>query len=441
MDFNWKKVKLEDVVERINTGLDAIRRAPIVSYPTQIKCLRIQDISQNKSISDWGCTKVKDSDYENYRLRKGEIIMARTCSTGINFLVKDDLNAVFNNGLARIRVKKSKVNEKFLFYIFRSSSFINYINGISCGTSVQLNMKVGDLSNYEFLLPSLFEQNKIANILGTLDEKIELNKKNNETLEGIAKSLFKSWFIDFDPVKAKSEGRSTGLPKDISNLFPDSFEDSDLGHIPKDWTIKNFGDICSNIYSGGTPNTKEAIYWDEGIPWLSSGETRENYIIDTDKKISTLGVKNSSTKLAVKGSTVIASAGQGHTRGQASMLLIDTYVNQSVVVLNAESSKMSNYFLFFDCLRRYSEFRRVSDSSSSRGSLTTKILASLQVILPPIEIINHFDLFITPIIERIGISKKESTELMSIRDLLLPKLISGELKIPDAEKIIEKVGM
>ena len=155
MTSNWQKINLEEVVERINTGLDAIKRAPIVSYPTQIKCLRIQDISQNKSISEWGCTEVKDSDYENYRLRKGEIIMARTCSTGITYLVKDDLNAVFNNGLARLKVKKSRVNEEFLFYIFRSSSFINYISGISCGTSVQLNMKGGDLANYEFLLPSI----------------------------------------------------------------------------------------------------------------------------------------------------------------------------------------------------------------------------------------------------------------------------------------------
>tara|TARA_B100000965_G_scaffold296597_1_gene254808 strand:- start:33 stop:461 length:429 start_codon:yes stop_codon:yes gene_type:complete len=141
MISDWKEVKLEDVVERINTGLDAIRRAPIVSYPTPIKCLRIQDISQNKSISNWGFTEVKDLDYQNYKLRKGEIIMARTCSTGINYLVKKDLNAVFNNGLARLRVKKGLIDPKFLFYRFRSSSFINYINGISGGTSVQLNMR------------------------------------------------------------------------------------------------------------------------------------------------------------------------------------------------------------------------------------------------------------------------------------------------------------
>ena len=154
-----------------------------------------------------------------------------------------------------------------------------------------------------------------------------------------------------------------------------------------------------------------------------------------------LGVENSSTKLAVKGSTVIASAGQGHTRGQASLLLIDSYINQSVVVLAADATKVSNHFLFFDVSRRYTELRRVSDSSSSRGSLTTKIVMSLPVILPPIDIINYFGLLVGPIIEKITIAKQENINLISIRNLLHTKIFSGELRITAVEKIIEGAGI
>ena len=144
---------------------------------------------------------------------------------------------------------------------------------------------------------------------------------------------------------------------------------------------KKLSEICE-IFSGGTPFTKNNEYWNGGIPWLSSGETRNNFIVDTERKITMEGVKNSSTRLAKKDDVVVASAGQGNTRGQVSLCLIDTYVNQSIIVLRTNNEIILPKFLFYNLKSRYVELRRISDSHSSRGSLPKNVLSIVEIILP-----------------------------------------------------------
>jgi type I restriction enzyme S subunit len=203
------------------------------------------------------------------------------------------------------------------------------------------------------------------------------------------------------------------------------------------WHRVNLSDVCEYILSGGTPSTKVAAYWDGEVPWLSSGETRNSFILDTDKKITRAGIENSSTRFARRGSTVIASAGQGHTRGQTSLLMIDSYVNQSVIALGADTRFMSDLYLFFDLERRYDEFRRLSDSQSSRGSLTTKLLGNLAVNAPPRELVAMFDETVGPLVEQIRLSLEQDRTLTSLRDHLLPKLLGGTIRLRDAEDIVE----
>ena len=157
----------------------------------------------------------------------------------------------------------------------------------------------------------------------------------------------------------------------------------EFGSLPPNWKNEKILNIC-DIFSGGTPSTKISEYWNGNTPWLSSGETRNNFILETEKKITQLGVKNSSTRLAKKQDIVIASAGQGNTRGQVSLCLIDTYVNQSVLVLRANKEKIIPEFLFYNLKSRYDELRRISDSYSSRGSLPKSLLVILEIPLPPL---------------------------------------------------------
>lgn len=151
------------------------------------------------------------------------------------------------------------------------------------------------------------------------------------------------------------------------------------------WKNVKIKDVAETIFSGGTPSTKKEEFWNGKINWLSSGETRNKFIVDTEKKITQEGVDNSSTKLAKKKDVVIASAGQGFTRGQTSMCLIDTYINQSLICVRAKKDIIDPYYLFYNISSRYNELRQISDGHSIRGSLTTKLISDLNISLPTID--------------------------------------------------------
>lgn len=155
--------------------------------------------------------------------------------------------------------------------------------------------------------------------------------------------------------------------------------------MKSNWKNYTLEQVCKRIYSGGTPSTAHPEYWGGDINWLSSGETGQKYIKETIKKITALGVEKSSTKLAQRGCTVVASAGQGFTRGQASFLLIDTYVNQSVIVFDADDKYILPRYLYYNLDNRYEEFRLLSDGTSTRGGLSGWIVKRMGIELPPIE--------------------------------------------------------
>ena len=149
-----------------------------------------------------------------------------------------------------------------------------------------------------------------------------------------------------------------------------------------DWKEYKIADLVKIIFSGGTPNTKVNEYWNGSLPWLSSGETKNRYINSTEKTITESGAQNSSTRLALSGDVVMASAGQGYTRGQVSFLNIDTFINQSVIAIRANEKVLDKKFLFYNLSSRYEELRAISDSNSIRGSITTKMVKSMNIRIP-----------------------------------------------------------
>lgn len=189
-------------------------------------------------------------------------------------------------------------------------------------------------------------------------------------------------------------------------------------------------DYPVKIYSGGTPSTKNKEYWNGNICWLSSGETSNSFIISTDKTITEIGLNNSSARWAKKYDVVIASAGQGHTRGQTSMLLLDTCINQSVIVVDAAKELMP--FLYFNIASRYEELRGLSDGTSTRGSLSCKIISKLPMPQFDNNVCEYSDIA-WPLINQIESNLQENKRLADIRDTLLPKLMSGELDVSEID--------
>lgn len=445
------RVALEELlIGSINTGLDAIRRAPIVAHKTEQRCLRIQDISNSKPFTEWGFTETKETDYEKYRLRTDDIIMARTCSTGICYLVKNDMSAVFNNGLARIRVDKSRTDPSFLYYIFKSKQFESYIDGISGGTSVQLNMKVGDLAKFEFSVPKLSTQKAIAHILGSLDDKIELNQKMNQTLEEIAKAIFKSWFVDFDPVRAKAEGRPTGLPPDISDLFPDELVDSEIGEIPKEWVVTPLSKCAIEIESGRRPKGGIDKSLRQGIPSVGAesiapaGEfdfSKVKYVTaDFAEKMKKGRVQNFDVALYKDGGKPgqfiprVGIYGNGFP-------FEHFYVNEHVFLLRSEQLGQPLLYRLISSRAFLDQLIAKGSAKAAQPGLNQTEVVESTFVRPSRDVLAAFNDKTRPILKRQFLLGKENETLSELRDTILPKLISGELRIPDAEKFLEEAGI
>ena len=179
----------------------------------------------------------------------------------------------------------------------------------------------------------------------------------------------------------------------------------------EEWKEYKLEDVCESIYSGGTPSNMNKEYWNGDHPWLSSGETGQKYIYSTEKTITQKGVDNSSTRYAFKDSTVVASAGQGYTRGQASYLKIDTYINQSVIVLKPNPKIIDSKFLFFNIDNRYRELRQLSDGTSTRGSLSGKIMKDLLINLPPLPTQQKIAAILSSLDDKIELNNKINENL------------------------------
>lgn len=244
-------------------------------------------------------------------------------------------------------------------------------------------------------IPDRETRNRIVSLLKPLDEKIATNRAINDNLYEMVNAYYTSLFKDVE------------------------------------CEMTTIGNYAERIYSGGTPTTSNVAYWDGTFGWLSSGETRNRFVISTEKSITQTGIDNSSTKLASKHVIVMASAGQGFTRGQTSMLLIDTYVNQSVIVIHADRNILP--YLFWNLANRYEELRAISDSSSIRGSLTTKMIAAFEIPLANNDVIQTFSDFAWAVIPQIENNLLENERLAALRDSLLPKFMSGEIDVSDVQ--------
>ena len=186
------------------------------------------------------------------KVQAGDLVITREAPMGEVCLIPDDLKCCLGQRMVMLRPDHERCDGKYLLYALQSNRVQNEIRSHEGTGSTVSNLRIPVLKSLPIPTPDLANQKAIAHILGTLDDKIELNRKTNETLEAMAKALFKSWFVDFDPVRAKAEGRPTGFPAEISDLFPDSFEDSELGEIPSGWRVAPVGDVVECV-GGSTP--------------------------------------------------------------------------------------------------------------------------------------------------------------------------------------------
>ena len=265
MSSKLKKTKLGEICIKnggVQTGPfgSQLHQKDYVIFGTPI--ITVEHLGDNRVIH-LNLPRVSDKDKERlskYSLQVGDIVFSRVGSVDRRALVRTEENGwLFSGRCLRVRPKRDVVDPIFLSCFFGLSGFKEYIQRIAVGATMpSLNTQI--LSNVPIYFPPPPEQKAIAHILGTLDDKIELNRKMNETLEAMARAIFKSWFVDFDPVRAKMEGRKPdGMDEETAKLFPDGFEDSEMGKIPKGWKIKKLSDLCSTQYGYTASAVNEPI--------------------------------------------------------------------------------------------------------------------------------------------------------------------------------------
>jgi type I restriction enzyme, S subunit len=341
------------------------------------------------------------------------------------------LPANTNQAVGIIRLDQTKAVPRFIHYAL-SSPKCRALVYRSVAQSAQPNFNLQQIGDLPVPALSLPEQRAIAHILGTLDDKIELNRRMNATLEEMARALFKSWFVDFDPVRAKMGGRDTGLPAEIADLFPDAFEESELGDVPMGWKVGTIRDCCRKIENGGTPQRSEPKYWQPAtVPWLTSGEVRQSIVIGTDNMISEEGLAHSSAKMWPSGTTVVAL--YGATAGQVCLLAQEMCTNQACCGLVPAENMRSYLYLGASSSVASLELQA---RGSAQQNLSQQIVADFRILVAEGSVVTVFEDCLSPIFERWILNLHGSRTLAALRDALLPKLISGEVRVPDAERMI-----
>lgn len=310
-------------------------------------------------------------------------------------------------------------DEKFAYYFLGSIDFTRFNSG-----SAQPSLNRNYIHPLPIKVPKVEDQKAIAAVLSAFDDKIELNRQMNTTLEAMARALFKSWFIDFDPVRRNQAGQPS---QPYDHLFPDRLVmDGNGGELPEGWHIETIRDCCERIENGGTPKRNEPNYWEPPtIPWLTSGEVRQSIITETESFISQEGLAKSSAKLWPIGTTVVAM--YGATAGETTFLAKELTTNQACCgLIPQKHMRYFNYLLISSSTKTLAGQAR----GSAQQNLSQGLISSFPAIIPDKNVSEHFDKIVKPLFDKWISNLHESCTLADLRDTLLPRLMSGQLRAP-----------
>ena len=312
---------------------------------------------------------------------------------------------------------------RFTSYLLRTIDF----DSCSDKSSVP-GVNRNDLHQIPVRIPPLAEQKAIAAVLGALDDKIELNRRMNATLEAMARALFQSWFVDFDPVRAKLDGRQlVGLDSATAALFPNEFEDSELGPIPKGWRTVKIEEI-GNVICGKTPSTAITEYYGDDTPFITIPDMHGNvFAVSTARKLSGAGASSQMNKTVTAGSICVSCIA---TPGLVTITCEQSQTNQQInSVVPRESNE--TYFWYWVMRGLGAEIASGGSGGSVLTNLSKKRFERIRVLKPPHRTIEAYHLAAQPLFERILKNVQEIGTLSALRDTLLPKLLNGDLRVPN----------
>ncbi len=395
--------------------------------PVGIPSIMPQNLGDNRVFAD-GIARIGEHDarrLQRYRVRTGDIVYSRRGDVEKRALIglRED-GWLCGTGCLRVRLGENGADPRYASYYLGHPAVREWIVRHAHGATMP-NLNTAILSACPFVAPPLPEQRAIAHILGTLDDKIELNRRTNATLEAMARALFQSWFVDFDPVRAKMEGRDTGLPKEVADLFPARLVDSVTGEIPMGWIAATLGAIAASPRRGIDP---ASVVADTPYIGLEHMPRRSLALVDWGRAASV-----SSNKTAFDKGNILFGKLRPYFH-KVGIAPANGVCSTDIVVLRARTRSWSAFVLACVSSSAFVDHTSRTSTGTKMPRTSWRTMANYELCQPTDAIAMAFQRVVSPMLERIVANVHESRALAGLRDALLPKLISGEIPVCDAEK-------
>ena len=368
------------------------------------------------------------------KVKRGDIVYSTVRPNQKHYGIIKDIpdNFLASTGFAVIRVKQDIADTGFIYYFLTQAHIVEYLHTIAEESMTAYPaIRPSDIERLEISLPPLPTQRAIAGILGAFDDKIALNAKMNATLESMAQALFQAWFVNFEPVRAKRSGQwrrgqtLPGMPAALYDLFPAELTPTELGDAPAGWELRTLGEI-GDIVTGKTPSTRNPSFYGNDMPFLKIPDMRDKvYVAKTATMLSNQGAASQPKKALPAGSVSVSCIA---TPGLVVLNHRETHTNQQINSIVPRKDWVSKY-LYWAC-------RNISNEIMIRGSGGTVFInlnktnfSTITILYPKDELIQAFDEIVTPFHDAILSNEQQSLTLADMRDTLLPKLLSGEVRV------------
>jgi type I restriction enzyme S subunit len=434
MASEWTEVNVETIASRIAMGPfgSNIKTDNFVSAGVPI--IRGNNLTSGRfRAEDFAfLTEEKADELANANAYPGDLVFTHRGTLGQVGLIpnKPFRRYVVPQSQMKLTCDPARADALFIYYFFRSPAGQHALLMNTSQTGVPaISRPITSLRNIRFLLPPIAEQRSIAHILGTLDDKIELTRRMSGTLEAMAWALFKSWFVDFDPVRAKAEGRDTGLPKALSELFPDRLVDSELGEIPEGWEVGCLGDIAEHLRRAIKPDNIKP-----DMPYIALEHMPKRCIALYDWGIAH-GLE--STKFEFKKGEILFGKLRPYFH-KVGVAPFDGVCSTDIVVLAPRSRQWFGFILGHTSSTEFVEYTNAGSIGTKMPRTRWNDMARFELVLPPEPIVELFTKHILLLVNQIIAGIHESRTLSALRDTLLPKLISAEVRVKVAERLLEK---
>jgi len=458
--MDWVELRLADVCTKIGSGATPRGGSSVYLEDGPIAFVRSQNI-YNEGFSKQGIIYLNEEiakGLDNVQLEESDVLLnitgdsvARVCQ-----VESEILPARVNQHVAIIRTDKNKLYPAYLRYFLVTPAMQAHMLALAAAGATRNALTKGMIESFVIKCPKRIEDQKtIADFLSSFDRKIALNRRLNQTLESIAQALFKSWFVDFSPVKAKiaaieqgqdplraairaisgkTEGELDALPREhydplaeTAALFPDEMEESELGSIPKGWRACKIGEF-GKVICGKTPSKRNPDYFGNGVPFIKIPDMHDNmYVTKPSEQLTTLGVLSQSQKTIPPYSICVSCIA---TVGKVILTHEPSQTNQQINSIISNKTEHS-YYLYFQMMERKRDFLNLSSSGSATLNMNTSTFSKIKVLHPNVDIISKFNKMVSPFFTSILQNQKQVDALAILRDTLLPKLLSSKLSLSE----------